>query len=149
MISYGRQFHMISCAMRQRMDQTLASMELTSAQGHIMGYLAHCQQPPCARDIEQDFHLSHPTVSGLLARLEKKEFITQQPDPQDKRRKLIYIMPKGKACNEAMDAVIADNDNRLLSGFSQEERCQFQALLARALGNVSQGQFIPKEESHT
>ena len=56
--------------MKTSMDNTLASMDLTSAQGHIMGYLAQRSQPPCSRDIEETFHLSHPTVSGLLSRLE-------------------------------------------------------------------------------
>ena len=131
--------------MRQSMDQALSSMDLTFSQGYIMGYLAHSEQPPCAKDIEDRFHLSHPTVSGLLSRLEKKEFIALRPDPEDRRRKLVYILPKGKQCNETMHAVIRDGEERLLTGFSQEEREQFQQYLLRALQNVSP-EFEPEKE---
>jgi hypothetical protein len=70
---YGYLLKVLSGCMKASMDNALASMDLTSAQGHIMGYLAQRSQPPCSRDIEETFHLSHPTVSGLLSRLEKKE----------------------------------------------------------------------------
>ena len=75
MLTFGRIFRSLDCALGQRMDQALSGMDLTFSQGHIMGYLAHRDTPPCAKDIEDRFHLSHPTVSGLLARLEKKEFM--------------------------------------------------------------------------
>lgn len=145
MFPFGRTFRRLDCAMRQSMDGALSSMDLTFSQGHIMGYLAHSEQPPCAKDIEDRFQLSHPTVSGLLSRLEKKEFIALRPDPEDRRRKLVYILPKGKQCNETMHAVIRDGEERLLTGFSKEEREQFQQYLLRALQNVSP-EFEPEKE---
>ena len=98
MVTFGRVFRSLDCALRRRMDQALSGIDLTFSQGHIMGYLAHCDTPPCAKDIEDRFHLSHPTVSGLLSRLEKKEFIALREDPDDRRRKLVYILPKGRQC---------------------------------------------------
>lgn len=145
MFPFGRTFRRLDCAMRQSMDGALSSMDLTFSQGHIMGYLVHSEQPPCAKDIEDRFQLSHPTVSGLLSRLEKKEFIALRPDPEDRRRKLVYILPKGKQCNETMHAVIRDGEERLLTGFSQKEREQFQQYLLRALQNVSP-EFEPEKE---
>ena len=72
---YGPRLKMLHCCTDQAITSSLAEMELTAAQGHIMGFLAHQKEPPCPRDIEEAFQLSHPTVSGLLSRLEKKEFI--------------------------------------------------------------------------
>ena len=108
MVTFGRVF--------RSLDQALSGMDLTFSQGHIMGYLAHCDTPPCAKDIEDRFHLSHPTVSGLLSRLEKKEFIALREDPDDRRRKLVYISSKGRQCNETMAAVIQNGDKKLLEG---------------------------------
>ena len=59
MVTFGRVFRSLDCALRRRMDQALSGMDLTFSQGHIMGYLAHCDTPPCAKDIEDRFHLSH------------------------------------------------------------------------------------------
>lgn len=146
MHTYGRIFRRLDCALGQSMNQALSSMDLTFSQGHIMGYLAHCAQPPCAKDIEERFQLSHPTVSGLLARLEKKEFIALRSDPEDRRRKLVYILPKGQQCNETMYAVIRRGDEKLLEGFSEAEAAQFRQYLLRALHNVSPESEPEKEE---
>ena len=83
-----------------------------------------------------DFYLSHPTVSGLLSRLEKKEFIELRPDPNDKRCKRIYILPKGEACNQTMRAVIRGIEQQLVQDFTQEEQEVFTRLLDRAITNM-------------
>lgn len=137
LFSYGHMFRMLSCAMGQRVNAALSGMELTSAQGPILGYLVCCKTPPCAKDIEERFQLSHPTVSGLLSRMEKKDFIAQKPDPEDRRRKLVYLRPKGLECTQTMSTVIQQNDNTLLQGFTQEEREQFRDYLVRAMHNLS------------
>ena len=146
MITFGRIFRNLDCALGRQMDQALASMDLTFSQGHIIGYLVHCPTPPCAKDIEERFHLSHPTVSGLLARLEKKEFIALREDPEDRRRKLVYVLPKGQQCDEAMRAVIQNGDKKVLEGFAPEEEAQFRSFLLRALHNVAPDFDLEKEE---
>lgn len=118
------------------MTNALEKMELTAAQGHIMGYLAHCKEPPCPRDIEEQFKLSHPTVSGLLSRLEKKGFVQLCPDESDRRCKRIHILPKGHECLETMHQTILTNEERVVEGFSPEEREVFSRLLDRAISNM-------------
>ena len=88
---FGHLIRVLNTCTDQAMTNALAAMELTGAQGRLMGYIAHSNTPPCAKDIEEAFQLSHPTVSGLLARLEKKGFIEFRPDEHDKRCKRIYI----------------------------------------------------------
>lgn len=132
----------------QTMTNALAKMELTSAQGHIMGYLAHQKEHLCPRDIEGKFCLTHPTVSGLLSRLEKKDFIELRPDSDDRRCKRIYILPKGWECHENMNNTILENEARIVQGFSEEEKAQFADFLARAIRNMGgepQSIFIEEE----
>ena len=151
MVTFGRVFRSLDCALRRRMDQALSGMDLTFSQGHIMGYLAHCDTPPCAKDIEDRFHLSHPTVSGLLSRLEKKDFIELRPDETDRRCKRIYVLPKGDELNETMGRVILDNEAQVVAGFSPEERELFTSMLLRAIDNMGASACIRKikEESDT
>ena len=148
---YGYLLKVLSGCMKASMDNALASMGLTSAQGHIMGYLAQRSQPPCSRDIEETFHLSHPTVSGLLSRLEKKDFIELRPDETDRRCKRIYVLPKGDELHETMNRVILDNEAQVVAGFSPEERELFASLLLRAIDNMGASACIRKikEESDT
>ena len=138
---YGYLLKVLSGCMKASMDNALASMDLTSAQGHIMGYLAQRSQPPCSRDIEETFHMSHPTVSGLLSR----------PDETDRRCKRIYVLPKGDELHETMNRVILDNEAQVVAGFSPEERELFTSLLLRAIDNMGASACIRKikEESDT
>ena len=136
MYHYGHMFRILHCAISQTVTQAMMEMELTSAQGRIMGFLAMQKDPPCAKDIEENFNLSHPTVSGILSRLEKKDFIEFRPDLQDKRCKRIYMLPKGTDCNERIYRTILENERLIVRGFSQEEMAQFADLLTRAANNL-------------
>ena len=131
------------------MTNALETMELIAAQGHIMGYLAHQKQPPCPRDVEKEFHLSHPTVSGLLSRLEQKGFIELRTDPDDRRCKRIYILPKGKECHDLMHQTILSNEQRIVDGFSPEEQELFGALLQRAIQNMGGSPCHRKHKEET
>ena len=146
---YGHMLRVLHWCTDQTMTGALAQMDLTAAQGHIMGYLAHSPNPPCSRDIEEAFQLSHPTVSGLLSRLEKKGFIEFRPDEKDRRCKRIHMLPKGQACIELMHRTIRENEERIVQGFSDAEKAQFASLLERAISNMggSPCQRNQKEES--
>ena len=133
---YGPRFRMLHWCTDQIMTDALAKMDLTASQGRIMGYLVHRPEPPCAKDIEEHFHLSHPSVSGTLNRLEKKGFIAFLPDEADRRCKRIRILPKGMECHERMEQVIAGIEQQIVSGFSPEEQTQFSELLNRAILNM-------------
>lgn len=133
---YGHLLRLLHSATSQTVTNALASMELTAAQGHVMAFITHSRIAPCARDIEEEFQLSHPTVSGLLSRLEKKGFIEFRPDEQDRRCKRIYILPKGQELHETMHNTIVDMEEQLVSGFTDAEKEQFRQLLLKAIDNV-------------
>ena len=118
------------------MDIAMETMDLTAAQGHIMAYLVHANQPPCPRDLEAEFHLTHPTVSGLLSRLEQKGFIQLRTDPEDRRCKRIYVLEKGMQCHDLMHRTIQENERRMTDGFTPEEKELFSDLLQRAIRNM-------------
>jgi len=133
---YGYLLRILHWCTDQSMTAALEKMDLTAAQGHIMAFLAHREKPACPRDVETEFHLSHPTVSGLLSRLEQKGFIELRTDTEDRRCKRIYILPKGEECHELMHRTIQENERRIVSGFTPEEQEQFAALLHRAITNM-------------
>ena len=146
---YGYYIRVLENCTQQAMNNALASMELTAAQGHIMGFITHRSEPPCPKDIEERFQLSHPTVSGILSRLEQKGFLSLQTDPNDRRCKRIYILPKGQDCFETMHRIIQSNEARMVQDFTPEEKEQFAALLQRSITNMGHRPCHPqsKEES--
>ena len=148
---YGHLIRVLHWCTDQSMTAALEQMELTAAQGHIMGYLARQEDPPCPRDLEEAFHLSHPTVSGILSRLEQKGFIALRTDPNDRRCKRIYILPKGQECHQTMYQTIQSIEGQLVQDFTAEEQRQFTDFLRRAAANmgISPCHPNPKEEQHS
>ena len=120
------------------MNRKLQELELTSAQGHTIGFLRRSKEPPCARDMETVYGLSHATVSGILSRMESKGFIEQRPDPKDRRVKRIYLLEKGTACSESIWRHIEESERIMAQGFSPEELEQFRTYLRRAISNLEQ-----------
>lgn len=133
---FGLRFRALHWCTEQIMSAALSEMDLTSAQGHMMGFIARQNAPPCARDIEEAFHLSHATVSGTLSRMERKGFIEFRPDPGDHRCKRIYILSKGQECHERIRQTIDETEARAVRGFTPEEQALFSQFLNRAIDNM-------------
>lgn len=146
---FGHMARILHWCTDQSMSAALEKMELTAAQGHIMGYLSRQEVPPCPRDIEVEFQLSHPTVSGLLSRLEQKGFIELRTDPSDRRCKRIYVLPKGRESHETMHRTIEENEERMVQGFTPEEKALFADFLQRAITNMGGSPCHPKSKEET
>ena len=136
----GHYFKKLHFQMEQSMNRRLQELDLTNAQGHIIGFLTHAKEPPCARDLENAYGLSHATVSGVLSRMEGKGFIEIRPDPRDRRVKRIYLLEKGMACSKEIGRRIGQTENTMSAGFSPEELELFRSFLCRAIDNLSAAQ---------
>lgn len=147
--AFGHYVRILHWCTDQRITNALAQMELTASQGPVLGFIAHRKEPPCARDIEEEFHLSHPTVSGLLRRLEKKGFIEFFPDAQDKRCKRLRLLPKGQQCIEIMHRTILENERAMVQGFTEEEQELFFTFLNRAIHNMGGDPCCRKSKEET
>lgn len=148
-IPNGALIGIVHGCLEQELTNSLDQIGLTSAQSRILGFISRSKTPPCARDIEERFHLSHPTVSGLLSRMESKEFIVIRPDETDRRIKRIYSLPKAEQCRTQMETAIRGLEDRLIEGFTPEEAEQFSRLLSRAARNLGVNLSNPlhKEEA--
>ena len=134
-----RRFRFLDQAGKQRVDQQFQEMELTAMQSYILRYLHERRgEVVYPKDIEQRFRLTHPTVSGLLARLEAKGFITCTPDPDDRRCKRVEQTEKAGQCHRVICETFRALERETLRGFSPEEVQTLLALLDRAIENLSE-----------
>ena len=86
-------------------------------------------------------------MSGLLSRLEKKEFIAIRADEADRRCKRVHLLPKGEACHQQIHAVIDLAEESLVQGFTPEERAELLRLLDKAAANICATSHCHKEEN--
>ena len=143
---YGHSLRILHGCTDQFLSAAVTQMDLTPVQSRVVGYLAHRSEPPCAKDVEEEFQLSHPTVSGILSRLEKKAFVEFRPDPADRRCKRIYVLEKGWELIGQIHRIINENEDRIVDGFTEEEKQQFAAFLERAIRNMGGSLCHHKEE---
>ena len=142
----GHSFKKLHCLMAQTMDRRLQELDLTTAQGYVIGYLTRASSPPCARDLELAFSLTHATVSGILSRMESKGFIALEPDPQDRRVKRIFLLDRGKACSREIWDHFQGTERTLTDGFTEEELTAFRGFLNRAIQILSETNQSDREE---
>ena len=141
----GHSIKKLHFLMEQAINQRLLELDLTSAQGHVIGFLRRSKEPPCAKDLETAYGLSHATVSGILSRMEVKGFIEQRPDPRDRRVKRIFLLERGRACSQSIWQHIEESERTMSAGFSPEEQAQLRSFLSRAISNLE----LSIRESHS
>ena len=134
-----RRFRLLDQAGKQRVDQQFTAVDLTAMQSYVLRYLhEHRGEVVYPKDLEQRFHLTHPTVSGLLARLESKGFIVCTPDPDDRRCKRIVATEKAEQLHLRIHETFHALEQETLRGFSREETDTLLCLLDRAIENLSE-----------
>ena len=133
----GPRLRHLSNRITQYMDQQFLALDLTSTQSFILHQLVlhECEQI-YPKDIEMRFHLTHPTVSGVLQRLEAKDFVVLEPDRDDRRCKRIHVSEKALTCDGQIHDYIEALEKQMVQDFTPEEQAQFSSLLDRAIQNL-------------
>ena len=122
--------------MEQAMGQYLGELDMTPVQSRILHYLIHHQEVPrCQRDVEEYFALAHPTVSGILSRLEEKGYLRTEKDSKDLRRKVLLVTDKAMEYHDQIIHIVRSAEQQCIQGFSEQERELFISLLDRAIAN--------------
>lgn len=71
------------------------------------------------------------TLGSVIARIETKGWVIRQADPQDKRRKLLWITPGGEKVAHCMKRLVARAQQRIVEPLNALEREQLMALLGK------------------
>ncbi|MBN7773591.1 MarR family winged helix-turn-helix transcriptional regulator [Clostridium aminobutyricum] len=119
-------------------NQHLKQFDLTLSQGRILQYLRErIGEKTSQKDIENYFDVTHPTVIGILNRLERKGFIRSEFDSADKRVKNIYLIPEKEiSVYYAMGDFKKIVDQKLSQGLTDVQMKELQSLLKMILNNL-------------
>ena len=92
---YGFYFRCIQSQLEKAMNEQLKEFDLTKSQLDILRFLKYVKKDHVnQKDIEEFFHISNPTVTGLLNRMEQKGYVVRVHSPDDKRIRYIQITDK-------------------------------------------------------
>ena len=110
----------------------------------LEGYQSDDPEGHAQRDLAALLHISPAAVANSLKSLERGGYVRREPGQKDARRNRVMLTDKG--CQAAFQAV----SERMLAGFTQEERQQLLVLRRRMLENLRRPAPQPpqvKEES--
>ncbi len=111
---------------------------LLPGQPHILEYLL-TNNGSTQKDVCEAWDLDRSTVSGLAERMERDGLIRVEKDPDDRRKKRLFLTPKGKERAGAMDQFMKQLDRKAFDGIGPEEQAEFLDLLTRVYQNLKGG----------
>ena len=118
-------------------DFMLKKEGLTWSQSRLLGFLSRNGGEQTQKEIESFLEVSHPTVVGIVSRMEQNGFVTCRIDPKDRRNKIVSLTDKAKRVGENVLASLKRQDQAMFQGFSDEEQRQLDEYLIRIYENLT------------
>ena len=120
-----------------QMGTHIKKYDLTKSQQDVLGYLHFTDKDPVIqRDIEEHFHISNPTVTGILNRLEQKGFIERKLNQKDKRVRAIVLTQKEQDLHEDIVKQIQTMESRFGNVLGEEKKVQLLEILKELAENL-------------
>ena len=136
----GARFSLLHRAFKRKMDEILSEKELTGVQFGVLGNLARLEQQGCEeisqRDLEEVCRISHATMTDILRRLEKKEFVRCEQSSRDRRFKCVFTTEKARGLKGEVARVERETFDWLTRGLAPAQVEELLAITDVILENV-------------
>lgn len=136
----GLRFSLLHRAFRKQMDERLQAQGLTGVQFGVLGQLRRLQQAGQPeinqRDLETATHVTHPTMTEIVKRLEKQGFVACAPSERDRRFKSIRPTEKAEALQQELDEMDGSIFRELGEGLNAEEVAALRSITEKMLHNL-------------
>lgn len=119
----------INDKMKISADASLKEIGLTISQTMVLGFLDEKGGQATQKEIENHLKVAHPTVVGIVSRLEKNGFLSCHVDKEDRRNKIVCVTDKAVKSSKKMYQGREESERRLLQSLSDEEVQELRRLL--------------------
>ncbi|WP_294393090.1 MarR family transcriptional regulator [uncultured Clostridium sp.] len=115
----------------RELNNKVSLMDLTNAQCRILGYLDKNRNKEIyLNDIEKKFCLKRPTVSGLIKRLEEKEFVIVEHKDNDRRYKQVRLTEKSEEILAIMKENLENTEKTLYENITEKDKEELYRILS-------------------
>ena len=118
----------INDKLKVRADAELKQYHLTMSQSRVLVYLRSRGGQATQKEIETFLDVAHPTVVGLVSRMEQNGYVTCWPC-EDGRNKYVKLTAQAEAIDRDMRENMHANEEMLLAPLSPEDREHLRDLL--------------------
>ena len=138
----GKVINKISNRLRRRSVALQEKLGMSGAQGNILNYILvdGRKRPVYQKDIEKEFGLRPSTATEALKNLEAKGLICRISEKQDGRLKRIELTSKAEEIRHLITSEIAESENLLVHGITEEERRIFIEIGKKMLKNLDEAE---------
>ena len=133
----GFLIHKIDNRIKTGIDNYFKVHDLTFSQSQVLHLLQKNGGSMGQKRLQTRMNVSHPTMVGLVQRLEANNFVTTEIDCQDRRNKIVIITQE--ALNFRNDMIRSRDkfNETMFRNISEEETDILKRLLNRMLDNIS------------
>jgi DNA-binding MarR family transcriptional regulator len=106
----------------------LSGLGLTAAEQNVLAVLADGRTRP-AGELARDTGTRPTTLTSVLDRLERRDLLTRQLDPADRRSFLIVLTGSGRRCAAVVQSAVSDLERAVAARVSAAELAGFLAVV--------------------
>lgn len=126
----------INDRLKARADADMRHFRLTLTQSRVLAFLDSRGGQATQKEIEIYMEVSHPTVVGIISRMEQNGHLRCWVDPGDRRNKIVALTEQAKALGAEMEKRIYANEQRLLSSLSEADVEKLKEMLLTVYKNL-------------
>ena len=134
----GRYIHILSRQVRRKIDEAVASYNVTAVQCSMIGFIFESNKKGSvyAKDIESKFNMRRATVAEILSLMEKNGLTHRKAKREDARLKEIPLTNKSLEIKSNIERAMRKVEKDLKKGLTEEELQQFFTTLEKMSKNL-------------
>lgn len=137
----GLRIAIIDRAFRRKMDEWAEEIGITAVQLRVLGEVSLMEdngvEEVNQKDLEHIEQVTHPTMTGIIKRLEAKGFLIYAPSENDRRYKKISCTEKSRGIHKEIAKKEALVVKEMCKDFTPEQMETFLQMTEMMLQNIS------------
>ncbi len=132
----GYLIKIISDKLRMRADADMVEHNLTLSQCRVHAYLNHHDGEATQKEIETFMEVSHPTVVGIISRMERAGHVVTRTDETDKRNKIVRLTDESRAMGWEIEQTTLAREKAMLAPLTEAEVSELRRMLEIIYQNI-------------
>ena len=132
----GYLIHKIDNKIKTNIDNHFKIHDLTFSQSQVLHLLGTNGGTVNQKQLQTMMNVSHPTMVGLVQRLEANGFVATAPDTMDRRNKIVSLTEEAVKFKEEMVRSAETFNRTMLDGINDEELSVVTRVLNKMIDNI-------------
>ena len=132
----GYFFKNINDKLKAKADADLKRYNLTLTQSRVLVFLNSKGGKATQKEIEIFLEVAHPTVVGIVSRMEQNGHVVCWIDETDRRNKMVKLTEQTEAIRLDMEQNILVNEKKMLASLSEEDIAHLRKMLTVIYKNL-------------